>query len=43
YPTPARRPKYSLLDKSKIKDVFAVDVPSWEISLAKMLAKEFKN
>ena len=43
YPTPARRPKYSLLDKSKIKDVFAVEVPGWEISLAKMLAEEFKN
>lgn len=43
YPTPARRPKYSLLDKSKIKEVFAVEVPSWEISLAKMLAEEFKN
>jgi dTDP-4-dehydrorhamnose reductase len=43
YPTPARRPKYSLLDKSKIKRAFAVEVPSWEISLAKMLAEEFKN
>jgi len=43
YPTPARRPKYSLLDKSKIKGVFAVEVPSWEISLAKMLNEEFKN
>jgi dTDP-4-dehydrorhamnose reductase (EC 1.1.1.133) len=43
YPTPARRPKYSLLDKSKIKAVFAVKVPHWEISLANMLAEEFKN
>lgn len=43
YPTPARRPKYSLLDKSKIKAIFAVEVPSWEVSLAKMLAEEFKN
>ncbi|WP_313154560.1 dTDP-4-dehydrorhamnose reductase [Sphingobacterium multivorum] len=43
YPTPARRPKHSLLDKSKIKAVFAVEVPHWEISLAKMLAEEFKN
>ncbi|WP_286754044.1 MULTISPECIES: dTDP-4-dehydrorhamnose reductase [Sphingobacterium] len=43
YPTPARRPKYSLLDKSKIKAVFAVEVPHWEISLAKMLDEEFKN
>ncbi|MNV41506.1 dTDP-4-dehydrorhamnose reductase [compost metagenome] len=43
YPTPARRPKYSLLDKSKIKDTFAVEVPNWEKSLANMLAEEFKN
>ncbi|WP_343320997.1 dTDP-4-dehydrorhamnose reductase [Sphingobacterium multivorum] len=43
YPTAARRPKYSLLDKSKIKAIFAVEVPHWEISLAKMLAEEFKN
>ncbi|WP_159730349.1 dTDP-4-dehydrorhamnose reductase [Sphingobacterium sp. 18053] len=43
YPTPARRPKYSLLDKSKITDTFAVEVPEWEKSLANMLAEEFKN
>lgn len=43
YPTPARRPKYSLLDKAKIKAVFGIEVPHWEISLAKMLAEEFKN
>lgn len=43
YPTPARRPKYSLLDKSKIKDTFAVEVPEWKKSLANMLAEEFKN
>ncbi|WP_286883869.1 MULTISPECIES: dTDP-4-dehydrorhamnose reductase [Sphingobacterium] len=43
YPTPARRPKYSLLDKSKIKSVFGVEVPDWEVSLAKMLAAEFEN
>lgn len=43
YPTPARRPKYSLLDKSKIKATFGVEVPHWEISLAKMLAEEFEN
>lgn len=43
YPTPARRPKYSLLDKSKIKSVFGVEVPDWKISLGNMLAKEFKD
>ncbi|MCS4166327.1 MULTISPECIES: dTDP-4-dehydrorhamnose reductase [Sphingobacterium] len=42
YPTPARRPKYSLLDKSKIKRIFGVEVPDWKISLGNMLAEEFK-
>lgn len=39
YPTPAKRPKYSLLDKSKIKHTFGVRVPEWKDSLAEMLAK----
>lgn len=43
YPTPASRPKYSLLDKSKIKRTFEVEVPNWKISLANMLAEEFKD
>lgn len=33
YPTPAKRPKYSLLNKEKIKAVYAVTVPDWETSL----------
>jgi dTDP-4-dehydrorhamnose reductase len=33
YPTPAKRPAYSVLDKSKIKEVFGVAVDSWEESL----------
>lgn len=37
YPTPAERPKYSVLDKTLIKKVFGVEVPMWERSLAKML------
>lgn len=37
YPTPAKRPQYSLLDKSKISKVFHVDVPDWKSSLAAML------
>lgn len=39
YPTPAKRPKYSLLDKTKIKSVYGVVVPEWEDSLKKCLAK----
>ena len=33
YPTPAKRPKYSVLDKSKIKMVFGVKGKDWEDSL----------
>lgn len=39
YPTPAKRPKYSLLDKSKIKMVYGIEVPDWEQSLNLMLEK----
>lgn len=39
YPTPAKRPKFSLLDKSNIKVTFSVEVPFWKDSLKKMLAK----
>ncbi|MFU1858093.1 dTDP-4-dehydrorhamnose reductase [Sphingobacterium sp. NGMCC 1.201703] len=43
YPTPAQRPKYSLLDKAKIKAVYDVVVPEWKESLAKMLTKEIEK
>lgn len=33
YPTPAVRPAYSVLDKSKIKSVFVIEVLNWEESL----------
>jgi dTDP-4-dehydrorhamnose reductase len=33
YPTPARRPAFSVLDKSKIKKVFGMKVLDWEESL----------
>jgi dTDP-4-dehydrorhamnose reductase len=37
YPTPAMRPQYSLLDKSKIKNTFGVIVPEYRESLAKCM------
>lgn len=37
YPTPAKRPAYSLLDKTKIKQTYAIEIPNWEDSLAKEL------
>jgi dTDP-4-dehydrorhamnose reductase len=33
YPTPAQRPSYSVLDKSKIKKVFGVEIVDWQESL----------
>ena len=36
YPTPAKRPAYSVLDKSKIKSVFGVEVKDWKKSLIKV-------
>lgn len=33
YPTPAKRPAYSLLDKSKIKETFGITVPYYKDSL----------
>ncbi|QKJ64813.1 dTDP-4-dehydrorhamnose reductase [Flavobacterium sp. M31R6] len=37
YPTPAKRPQYSLLDKSKIKETFGVVVPEYRESLVKCM------
>jgi len=39
YPTPAKRPAYSLLDKQKIKQHYGVEVPFWRNSLERMLDK----
>lgn len=33
YPTPAKRPHYSLLNKSKIKNKFNIQIPHWKDSL----------
>ena len=33
YPTPAKRPYFSLLNKAKIKNRFNLDIPHWEESL----------
>ncbi|WP_291118252.1 dTDP-4-dehydrorhamnose reductase [Empedobacter sp. UBA7248] len=37
YPTKAKRPAYSLLDKSKINEVYQLDIPTWEDSLKEEL------
>lgn len=38
YPTPAARPHYSVLDKTKIKQTYGIEIPYWEESLAKCIA-----
>lgn len=35
YPTPAKRPAYSVLDKSKIKRIFELEINNWEEGLKK--------
>lgn len=36
YPTPAKRPKYSVLDKSKIINTFDIQINNWEDSLKRL-------
>lgn len=36
YPTPAKRPEFSLLDKKKIKTIYNITVPDYKESLKKM-------
>ena len=33
FPTPAERPKYSVLDKAKIKSTFGIEIKPWEKSI----------
>lgn len=39
YPTPAHRPHFSVLDKTKIKQTYGLDIPYWEDSLAECILK----
>ncbi|MBR4069680.1 MAG: dTDP-4-dehydrorhamnose reductase [Bacteroidaceae bacterium] len=38
FPSPVTRPSYSVLDKTKIKEVFGVNVPYWTDSLKKCIS-----
>ena len=42
YPTPASRPAYSILDRSRIKATYGVEIPHWEEALADCI-KLIKN
>ena len=37
YPTPAKRPQYSVLDKSKIQKVFGIKIDDWENALCRCI------
>lgn len=39
YPTPARRPSYSVLDSTLFAETFDIEIPGWEESLEKCLSK----
>lgn len=39
YPTPAKRPKYSVLDKTKIQQTFNIELKHWKDSLKQCLTK----
>lgn len=39
YPAQANRPHYSVLDKTKIKQTFAIEVPYWEESLKECIER----
>ncbi|QBN19835.1 dTDP-4-dehydrorhamnose reductase [Flavobacterium nackdongense] len=43
YPTPAERPAYSLLDKSKIRAVYGIEPIDYKVSLQIMMGKLLKN
>ena len=39
YPTPANRPAYAVLDKTKIKHTYNIAIPHWEKSLKECIDK----
>ena len=40
YPTPARRPHFSVLNKRRIREAWGIEIPHWHDSLLKMLEQE---
>lgn len=39
FPSPVKRPAYSVLDKTKIKETFNIEIPYWTTSLKKCLGR----
>ena len=42
YPSPVKRPSYSVLDKTKIQETFGIEVPYWTDSLRQCIANLLK-
>lgn len=40
YPTPAKRPAYSVLSKQKIQKALKIKIPKWELSLEKFIKSD---
>jgi dTDP-4-dehydrorhamnose reductase len=43
YPTPARRPRYSVLNKARIKAAYGIEIPHWKDSLLRCLHEVLNN
>jgi dTDP-4-dehydrorhamnose reductase len=43
YPSPVKRPAYSVLDKRSIRETFGIEVPYWVDSLEKCIANILKQ
>lgn len=43
YPTAATRPAYSVLDKTKIKETYGIEIPYWEESLEECVSELIKG
>ena len=43
FPTRARRPSYSVLDTTRLRETFAVDLPAWEVGLDAVIGEMAEN
>lgn len=43
FPTKARRPAYSVLDTTRLRDTFALDLPAWEAGLDAVIGEIAEN
>ncbi|MGI9412284.1 MAG: sugar nucleotide-binding protein [Hyphomicrobiales bacterium] len=38
YPTPAARPRYSVLDTARLRAAFGIELPAWQDALARSMS-----